>query len=227
MRITCALEDNHFASEPGSLGIVLYGHTARPELGSAGAAIKDAICRRNLHPAPRAWDFLSIALSVISADLAGHRDRSPDGWTREFELEISVRDPGFWSSQTRALERFLGFLTTDLWRLRFTNDGFQPAPEREIVRPGEDCIVLLSGGLDSFIGAIDLSKGGQRPFAVSQSVRGDEAKQDAIAAMIGGGLSHLRLNHNAHVPDPEAMPSQRAQSIIFLAHGILAATSLA
>jgi 7-cyano-7-deazaguanine synthase in queuosine biosynthesis len=227
MKIICALEDRDFASEPGSLGIVLYGHSARTELGSAGAAIKDTIRRRKLHPAPRAWDFLSIALSVISADLAGHRDRSPDGWTREFELEISVTDPGFWSSQAPALERFLGFLTTDLWQLKFTAGGFQPTPEREIVRPEEDCVVLLSGGLDSFIGAIDLSKGGHRPFAVSQSVRGDEAKQDAIVAMIGGGLSHLRLNHNAHVPDPEAMPSQRARSIIFLALGILAATSLA
>jgi hypothetical protein len=82
-------------------------------------------------------------------------------------------------------------------------------------------------GTASLIGATDLSKQGERPFAVSQSVRGDEDKQDAFAAMIGGGLSHLRLNHNAHVPDPETMPSQRARSIIFLAHGILAATSLA
>jgi hypothetical protein len=38
-------------------------------------------------------------------------------------------------------------------------------------RPKEDCIVLLSGGLDSFIGAIDIVANGHRPFAVSQSVR--------------------------------------------------------
>jgi hypothetical protein len=57
-------------------------------------------------------------------------------------------------------------------------------------------------------------------------VRGDDDKQDEFAALIGGGLGHLRLNHNAHVPDPEDMPSQRARSIAFIAYGVLSATSL-
>jgi 7-cyano-7-deazaguanine synthase in queuosine biosynthesis len=227
MKITCALQDYDFNSNSGSLGIVLYGQATKPKLGSAGAAIKEVMRKRKFHPAVRAWDFLSIALSVVTADLAGHRDRSPDGWTREFELEIAVADPVFWTLQVADLESLLSFLTTDRWRLRFIGGGYQPVPEHDIIRPEEDCIVLLSGGLDSFIGAIDLSKAGHRPFAVSQSVRGDDEKQDKFAAMIGGGLGHLRLNHNAHVPDPEGMPSQRARSIMFLAHGILAATSLA
>ena len=227
MKIIAALEDHDFASEPDSLGVVLYGHASKQNQGSAGAAVKDVIRRQKLCPTGRAWDFLSIALSVMSADLAGHRDRSPDGWTRVFDLRISVSDPSFWSSQAPTLDRLLGFLSTDIWRLTFTGDGFQPAPEREIIRPTEDSVVLLSGGLDSLVGAIDLAHRGQRPFAVSQSVRGDEEKQDKFAAVIGGGLNHLRLNHNAHVPSPERMPSQRARSIIFLAHGILVATSLA
>lgn len=227
MKLVCALEDHDFTSDAGSLGIVLYGRSPQGGIGEGGAAIKDTMRRRKLQPAARAWDFMSIALSVMAADLAGHRDKSPDGWTREFELKISVADPVFWSTQAAPLERLLAFLTTDLWHLHFIGDGFQPAPEREIIRPEDDCIVLLSGGLDSFIGAIDLSKGGRRPFAVSQSVRGDEEKQDKFAAMIGDGLNHLTLNHNVRVPHPETMPSQRARSIIFLAHGILAATSLA
>ena len=45
--------------------------------------------------------------------------------------------------------------------------------------------------------------------------------------MIGGGLRLLQLNHNAHVPDPEQPPSQRARSLIFIAYGVLAATTLA
>ena len=148
----------------------------------------------------------------MTADLPGHRDRSPDGWTREFELEVAVADPAFWTSQVDSLQSLLRYLTTDRWQLRFIGGGFQPAPERDVVRPEEDCIVLLSGGLDSFIGAIDLVADGHRPFAVSQSVRGDDEKQDDFASLIGGGLSHLRLNHNSHVPDPEDMPSQRAPS---------------
>jgi IS30 family transposase len=66
------------------------------------------IRRQKYHPAARAWDFLSIALSVVTADLAGHRHRSPDGWTREFELEVPVADPTFWNSQVDSLESLLG-----------------------------------------------------------------------------------------------------------------------
>jgi len=39
-------------------------------------------------------------------------------------------------------------------------------------------------------------------------------------------LRHLQINHNAQVPDPETPPSQRARSLIFLACGVLAATTL-
>ena len=53
-----------------------------------------------------------------------------------------------------------------------------------------------------------------------------KSKQE-LAALIGGGLAHLRINHNAHVPEPEDMPSQRARFIIFMAYGVLMASSLA
>jgi 7-cyano-7-deazaguanine synthase in queuosine biosynthesis len=227
MKIICAPSDFDFPSAKGDLDIVLYGHATTAAQGSVGAAVRDVIRRQKLNPAPRAWDILSIALAVVTADLAGHRDKSPDGWTREFELHVAVADRAFWSSQAAQLEQMLAFLTTDRWMLRFMDSGLLPAPDREPAMPDDDCVVLLSGGLDSFIGAVDLAAAGMRPFAVSQSVRGDDEKQDKFASIIGGGLHHIRMNHNATVPDPEAMPSQRARSIIFLAYGVMAATTTA
>jgi hypothetical protein len=56
-------------------------------------------------------------------------------------------------------------------------------------------------------------------------VRGDKNKQEAFAAAIGGGLRRLGLNHNASAPGVEEA-SQRARSLIFIAFGVLAATSL-
>jgi hypothetical protein len=229
MKIVCAPSDYDFAATatPGDLDVILYGRPASQGQASVGAAVRDVVQRHKLHPAARAWDLLSVALSVITADLAGHRDKSPDGWAREFEMHVAVADQAFWAAQAHKLEGLLAFLTTDRWRLVFHDNGLLPAPERKSAMPDNDCVVLLSGGLDSLIGAIDLAAEGKRPFAVSQSVRGDEAKQDDFASMIGGGLRHIRMNHNAAVPDPEAMPSQRARSIIFLSYGVLVATSLA
>ena len=229
MKLVCAPEDFAFA-EDGALNVVLYGQGS-PELGkrsargSAGQAAMSQILRARLNVAPRAWDFLSIALAVVTADVAEWRSESPDGWTRELDLTIAVADPDFWNSQARAIEAALQFLSTDRWRLRFVPGGLQPAPPRNPIYPQESCVALLSGGLDSLIGAIDLAAAGKKPFAVSNVVRGDGDNQISFAEAIGGGLRHLPLNHNAKPPWGKE-DSQRARSLIFIAFGVLAATTL-
>ena len=227
MKITCALSDFDFASSSSSLNVVLYGHTENPNQGSVGAALKKKLIKSKLVPASRAWDFLSLALAIVSADLAGHRGHSPDGWTREFDLTVSVADAMFWSANVEIVEKLLTFLTTDRWTLHFIEGGILPASDRNPELPSEDCVVLLSGGLDSYVGAIDLVSAGKKPFAVSQTVRGDAKNQMSFANEIGGGLRHLQLNHDANIPNGENPPSQRARSIIFFAYGIFVATTLA
>lgn len=230
MKLLCAPESFSFPEDTGddTVQVVLYGRSEGGERGSAGASAKDRILRvSKLEPAQRAWDLLSLALSVIAADVAGHRDRSPDGWTREFDLQIAVSEPAYWNAQRDLIQAALAFLTTDRWTLSFLEGGFQPAAPTQPVAPDEDCVTLLSGGLDSLVGAIDLVSQGRTPLAVSQVVKGDVANQEAFAHRIGGGLRHLSLNHNVDVPDGESPPSQRARSMIFLAYGVLAATALA
>lgn len=225
MKLVCAPEHLPLPVSQDELRVMLYGQPGQPDQGSAGAAAKADILRARLEAAPRAWDLLSLALSVVTADLAGLRDQSPDGWTREFELQVAVADAAFWTPHAAALEAALAFLTTDRWRIRFMDGGLLPAPPREPVRPTEDCVVLLSGGLDSLIGVIDRVGENKRPLAVSQIVRGDAEKQANFARKVGVHR-HLQLNHNAYAPWAEE-PSQRARSFIFLAFGVLAATTLA
>ncbi len=227
MKITCALSNFDFSSIASDLDVVLYGNPGNPMMGCVGAALRQAVKKEKVAPAVRAWDLLSLALAIVSSDLAGHRDRSPDGWTREFDLTVSVVDPSFWNANAATLKKMLAYLTTDRWTLRFIEGGIFPKPSQNLKHPSEDCIVLLSGGLDSYIGTIDLVAQGRKPLAVSQLVRGDRKKQTALAAEIGGGLRHFQVNHNANVPDPEISPSQRARSIVFLAYGVFMATTLA
>lgn len=89
------------------------------------------------------------------------------------------------------LARALAFLTTDRWTPHFHDGGVRPTPSKTAVRPTQDCVVLLSGELDSLIGAIDLAARGVPPFAVSQIVRGDAEKQMDFATLIRGGLGHI------------------------------------
>lgn len=232
MKITCALSDFDFTKLVSDLDVVMYSRSNNSKRGSIGAMFKQAIIRAKLNPASRAWDLLSLAFAVISADLAGHRKESPDGWTREFNLTISVNDPLFWNANLEILQNLLGFLTTDRWFLQFIDGGMvlHPSPQIDYLEeefcPQEDSIVLLSGGFDSYIGALDLVEQGKTPIAVSQMVRGDGEKQVEFAATLGNGLRHFQLNHNAKIPHAENPASQRARSIIFLAYGVFMATTL-
>jgi 7-cyano-7-deazaguanine synthase in queuosine biosynthesis len=169
---------------------------------------------------------MSIALSVIAADIGVRRDRSPDGWTRQIDLQVAVSDPAFWTSQGPLLDRQLRFLTNDLWCCTFTDGGLLPTPPRSPTLPDEDSVALLSGGLDSLVGVLDLvTRDNRRPHVVSQVSQGDKRTQARFATEIGGGLRHLQLNHNANCPGGNER-SQRARSLVFLAHGALAATTL-
>jgi len=226
MKLVCVPETLAIPPQDDVVQVILYGQATLSHQGSAGASAQYDILRQKMDAAPRAWDLLSIALSVVTADHAGLRDRSPDGWTREFELTVAVSEPEFWSTQGSAIEAALAFLTTDRWQFTFIAGGTVPTKPQELHRPDEDCVALLSGGLDSLIGLIDLVEEGARPLALSQVVRGDAEKQVEFARKIGGGIRHLQLNHNAHAPGTEEA-SQRARSLIFIAFGVLASTTLA
>jgi hypothetical protein len=226
MRLVCAPADHpDLAGKVRDIGIVLYDQPQRQGQGSAGAAIYNQIRRRGLQPAPRAWDFLSLALSVVAADGGVLRAKCVDGWTRSIDLRIAVNDPAFWTAHAALVENMLRFLTTDVWTLEFTGGGLLPAPPKALANPPENCVALLSGGLDSLVGALDLAAAGTKPFLVSQVAGGDKKNQKYFAAKIGGGLSHLQLNHNANCPGANER-SQRSRSIVFYAYGILAATAL-
>lgn len=227
MKLVCApLLSSFDRVTDNNLEIVLYGYTDQNNRGTIGARLKEVLLRTRFQMEPRAWDLLSIALSCIAADTCVRRNISPDGWTRELDLCVAVDDPDFWNSQKELIERQLRFLTTDLWRFEFMGGGFVPAMSTIPLMPDEDCIVLLSGGLDSLVGTLDLvTRHNRKPLVVSQIAWGDKNVQSHFASNIGHGLRHLQLNHNVKYPG-ENERSQRARSLIFLAYGVLAATAL-
>lgn len=203
----------------------LYGREPVAGLGRVGGLVPPVLKRLRLAPTERAWDFMSFALSVVAADEAVTRSDSPDGWTREMDLTIGVAAPSFWDSQKDSLQRALEFLTGDIWSLTFVPGGHAPAPARGARPRTEDSVCLLSGGMDSLVGAIDAVHAGRRPLLVSQKAKGDSADQVAFAKLISPSTLHLQLSHHARPPGPSER-SQRARSIVFIAFGVLAASCL-
>lgn len=107
-----------------------------------------------------ATDLLVFSSAVYALDKLIARSSAPDRWTRELKLTVPVNAPGLWQAQQERLVKALCYLSGDQWKLSFTKRKhaiFRPRPRRRArPLPIEPTVVcLLSGGLDSLIGAID------------------------------------------------------------------------
>lgn len=199
-------------------------------IGEVGATLpKEAVSQLGASGATLAWDFLALSLAIIAADRHVNRvSVSADGWTRVFDLTVSVSDPMRWSALSNEVEEIANFLTGDIWHVTFADGGIHPRPPRGSagVRK-ETCVSLLSGGLDSLVGALDLHKAGiEKPLFVSQRVRGDVGKQERFAEALFSDENTLSLNFNVRTNNRRPEISQRPRSLAFLAYGILAGTTL-
>lgn len=108
-----------------------------------------------------AQDFLCIASCIYAADKAVPRDGADDKWTRHLAIEIPVEHVDTWTDVADELSDCIGFLTGDRWEIFFRHGEkrlVQKKPRKRMVRfkraTGE-AVCLFSGGLDSFIGAVD------------------------------------------------------------------------
>lgn len=112
-----------------------------------------------------ALDMLYISLFVYGADRIIPRDSTDDCWTRNFKLYIPVLDKNAWVKNKNLLEEMLCFLSGDSWEIEFRQRELTKREKEyknsiEVNKNKIDFneVCMFSGGLDSFIGAIDLSE---------------------------------------------------------------------
>jgi len=108
-----------------------------------------------------AQDFLCIASCVYAADKAIPRDEAEDRWTRHLGIEIPVEHVDIWAAVADELSDCVGFLTGDRWEISFRHGEkrlVQKKPRKrraQFKRATGKAVCLFSGGLDSFIGAVN------------------------------------------------------------------------
>lgn len=211
------------ARDRGDLGIALF-QTGRPELAGLGHQLLEAARTLPVAAPVVAWDFLAIALAVTGTDRFVVRGSAADGWTRVLALEVDLVDPTPWSAEADALASALRFLTGDIWHVHFHGGGLQPpaVPARVSDR---DCVCLFSGGLDSLIGAADALADGRRPLLVSQASPKEGHVQARLANEVGLAEHRFDGRVNERYATPYE-PSSRARSLLFIAYGVLAASTL-
>ncbi len=204
----------------------LYTNSGRPNVKFIANGWKRELEKSRIVTSVIVWDFVTIALSVAAADLSCERKDSADGWTRKIELKVYLCDSTPWVAQRELLEKAFRFLTGDVWKLEFVDGGVRP-PRGNIIplKTNADAIALLSGGMDSLIGGIDLVSNGIKPCFVSQEAKGDVEKQKIFKKILAPDQQHFQWK-NPISRNARKEGSTRGRSIIFLGYALLAATVL-
>jgi 7-cyano-7-deazaguanine synthase in queuosine biosynthesis len=181
---------------------------------------------------PRQMDWLEIHSAIFAADRAVEREPGLD-WTRSIELHVPVRDPKFWTARRAAFQDIFSSLTYDRLHLNFYDgDTFAEAP-RTRLRPfaSADSIALLSGGMDSFVGALELMKTqGAKPLFLAASGSGathhSQNEVSAVIRSLDADRELLRLTAQRRTGFPGDERSQRSRSFLFAsAAAVVAAAS--
>ena len=198
-----------------------------------------------LTPTQAAIDLYRFAVAAYVADQRVHRS-DYDGWTRPLALHVPVPDTAPWQQAVNSLSGFLRFLTGDAWsvypyeveaaRMGGAEEVPSGTPEETAVN-GPAGVCLLSGGLDSFLGAVQALTSGERWLFVSHQAKGSanhqSPAQNRVATALATEFGADRVSRLTFDVSRLKMPggqkpegTQRSRSAVFLALGTLAASAI-
>ncbi|MDE0113807.1 MAG: hypothetical protein OXN84_16155 [Albidovulum sp.] len=199
----------------------------------------DQLAAIGLRPSERAIDLVLLAALVHAGDTRVSRStNSQDGWTREIDLYVPVSTPKAWTDVAHNIEGLLKYLTGDRWRVFFRAQKVRraatPTQANGLSIDALTEVSLLSGGLDSLIGAINLLANGKNPFFVSHYWDAQTARaQTYVLRKLGKHFSgqeiksvRVRLGFDKnHLDTREVEATQRGRSFLFYGLAALVASA--
>jgi 7-cyano-7-deazaguanine synthase in queuosine biosynthesis len=178
----------------------------------------------------RELDWIDTIGNLFALDLACGRGQGDVDWARSIVAHVPVRDPTYWRGVAPRIQAIFSDFTADRLELNFEADQTPASPprQRRSPFPDHDCVSLLSGGVDSFVGTASLLEDGLRPLMVSHTAAGSishaqsEAEQSLRTRR--SNLERVGLTAKKYGPTfPQPEPSQRCRSFLFLAAAALIA----
>ncbi len=180
-------------------------------------------------------DLLYLSLMIYYSDRLVLRSTSPDSWTRRFKIFMPVLEVDKWNHNKNILISALNYLSGDIWDFEFRkrNLNNKEIKRKEIITKNKSIdiskICMLSGGLDSFIGAIDLLEQEKKLLFVGHYGGGKGVKQfqDLLTDTL---ISKYKLNQNQFykfhaAPVNGKEDTTRSRSFMFFSHAIALAST--
>lgn len=186
----------------------------------------------NLAPLPattaRVADLVHIAAGAYMTDRNTARGVR---FSRDLALRVAVLDPDAWSNDVLdAVADLLGWLTGDVWDVTTTPAPGVVLPDRWPNESHDGPVSLLSGGLDSFMGAVQLLESGPTPSLAGHkdsatAIRGAQRRTWLwLAHCFRPAPSYSRVALSQAGPRIEA--SSRSRALMFMSLGVAVATGL-
>ena len=184
-------------------------------------------------------DLLNLSLMAYTVDQTVSREVNGYlNWSRHLKCYVSVTTPDKWELVREDLQDMLSFLSGDRWELIFRQCSPESAKivSKSYVLPENMTkVCLFSGGLDSFIGAIDLLHDGSNVALVGHhKMGGPERKaQEKLVQELKSLYSSQTLIDYLFYAQPkqsvngsEKENSSRARSLLFIGLGLAVANCL-
>lgn len=192
---------------------------------------------KGLTPENTMYDLLHLALAMYTIDQTVSRQANGfQGWSRYITVHFPVNDKTLWDQVKTMLENYIGFLSGDKWEFEFRQNETIRTFQHQLVKNPDSItkVSLLSGGLDSFIGAIDLLSAEEKPYFISHYKTGTESSTqekiyNALEAKFGKGSfknQKFYVQPNQQNKLAEKENSSRARSLLFICLGLTCANCL-
>jgi 7-cyano-7-deazaguanine synthase in queuosine biosynthesis len=181
---------------------------------------------------PVELDWLYLLASLFAADRACNRGAGDTQFNRSIHLYMPVDDVAHWSAVAPLISRVFQSLTYDRLKLTFAPlSEARPVPRPSADLDNSDCVALLSGGMDSFVGALSLLKEHHRsPAFVGHGASGAVQHAQGLVADVIKSIDPSRPFYKftaekaAGSDFPGDEYTQRSRSLMFVgAAAVLAA----
>lgn len=188
-------------------------------------------------PDETSLDLLLVASLCYVIDKTVTRRDFFDAWTRVLEVEFPVADVAKWNAALDNLTKAINFLTGDIWEISFRKRSetiFEPPPPKKRRKPlpklnNIEAVCSFSGGVDSFIGAVDLLE--KSEFAEIQLIGhydapGAKSAQKALFEKVKAeypNKTELLQVRVSQTPGKTYESTLRSRSFVFMALGIYVA----
>ncbi len=198
--------------------------------------VKSHIVKKVQHSLPfmpnTVKDLMNLGHVVYSSDqLISRRIHGFDSWSRHLKLHLPVFDLTLWENAKSDIEEILSYLSGDKWELNFRQrieKRYESIPNPTM--GNVDSVCLFSGGMDSFLGAVQLLSSGENIALVSHHKTGQGEHQFQINSLnsIRDEFRSSRIFHHDYWLQPRQKNNpfgkentSRSRSFLFLTLGIL------